>query len=192
MPTAHQLVTIPSIATCATPSFLLPTQTPKPLMIPGPHRKLLLSSMIPAVSLSMLLPMTAKPLMLTTAFGGKIRQNPVVAVVVMLLTRSNRVSAEALKSPHAVTSTAQAGVLTPITSPSTSRLPSTTARLVLHRLRMTFLLAHSPRRLCRGVVLIALTLPPPVRIGYELYQTARVLVKEYVAPSMFADIEGGA
>src|SRR5262249_10798430 len=146
MPMPHQLVTIPSTATWS-PAL---TQAPNPLMIPGPHRKLLFARSIPSVSLSMLVPMTAKPLIETTAFGGKVKQVPVLALVVMLLTRSNRVSVglETLKSPHADTSTAQAGALTPITSPSTSRLPSTTARPAWFRLRIACLLA--------------LTLPPPV------------------------------
>src|SRR5262245_20517964 len=47
-----------------------------------------------------------------------------------------------LKSPHPVTGTAQAGALTPTTSPSTSRLPSSTARPALDRLRIAFLLSH--------------------------------------------------
>src|SRR5262249_46373036 len=103
MPVAHQLVTIPSIATWAPAK----THVPNPLMIPGPHRKLLSSSTTPAVEASMLRPMTAKPFMLTAALGGKIRQPPTLALVVMLLTRVNCVSLglETRKSAHADTDT---------------------------------------------------------------------------------------
>src|SRR5262249_45135780 len=133
MPVPHQLVRMLSTATWSPAS----TQVPNPLTIPGPHRKLLFPSSIPVVLASMLRPMTAKPLMLTTAFAGKIRQAPVLALVVMFVVRVNRVSVglETLKFPHADTdtSTAQAGALTPTSSPSTSRLPSTVAQLTWYR-----------------------------------------------------------
>src|SRR5262249_61089305 len=80
----------------------------------------------------------------------KMQQTPVVKSSLMLLARTNRVSIglEALQFPHAVPSPAQAGALTPTTSPSTTRLLRTTTRPTFDSLRIAFLLI-SPARLPR-------------------------------------------